>query len=119
MFTIEISQLRVPVRVGCTDAERAYPQIITFDVTLRSSAAEAQRSDDLKDTVDYMQIISVIEQLAREHTWHLLEKLVTDQSKALLQNFSSVESVKLRATKNRFMQAQGISVSCELVREAL
>ncbi|MBX7143054.1 MAG: dihydroneopterin aldolase [Oligoflexia bacterium] len=119
MLSIELNELRIPVRVGCCTEERAFPQILSFDVVISVSDTSSEQSDKLTDTLDYVQVLKVMEQSAREGEWHLLEKLVGDQCRALLQAFPIADEVKVRAAKNRFPQVSRVVVTRVLRRDQL
>lgn len=56
MDRIFISGLRVNAIIGCYPAERERRQGVTIDVELETDLAEAARSDELADTVNYAEI---------------------------------------------------------------
>lgn len=72
---ISISGLRVPARIGVTEAERAEPQVLVVNVELSTDLGPAGESDDLADTIDYDSLVTGIAQLVRETEVRLLERM--------------------------------------------
>ncbi len=76
--TIEIRGLRLPVRLGVPEAERALRQCVEMDVTLVPLSDFEEMGDDLSRTVDYQAVSQSIRSLCDTGEWRLLEKLAID-----------------------------------------
>ncbi len=72
---ITIRDLRVPARIGVTDAERAQPQSLLIDLDLEVDTRTAGASDDLDDTVDYDRLTTDVAGVVRSSQTRLLESL--------------------------------------------
>lgn len=75
MDTIAITDLRVPVRVGVSDAERERVQPVVVAIEIGADLARAGGSDDLGDTVDYGAVASAVASALRDRPARLLEHL--------------------------------------------
>ncbi|MBX3145338.1 MAG: dihydroneopterin aldolase [Gemmatimonadales bacterium] len=101
-FTIAVQGLRLPVSIGWTDAERATPQTIRFDVSIELPAVPpAVRSDALADTVDYGAVCDRIEQLVSERPFKLIERLAGAVDEALDDLLPGGSSLTITVTKER------------------
>lgn len=110
MDKINIKGLRESFKVGHFDEERLFPQMIELDLEIVTNFDKAITSSDLNDTIDYTQIVSKINIASKEKEWVLLENLVHDLAILVLNNFSLVDNVKIKATKNIIENAREVSV---------
>jgi dihydroneopterin aldolase len=95
---IRIKGLRIPMRIGVSEAERSEPRPIMIDVEIRTDTSVAGKTDDLADTVDYGRTISqIVEAVADEHV-RLLEHLA-ERIGELILNTPHVESVAVEVSK--------------------
>lgn len=76
--TIEIRGLRLPVRLGVPETERALRQCVEMDVTLVPLSDFEAMGDDLSRTVDYQAVAQSIRSQCDTGEWKLLEKLAID-----------------------------------------
>jgi dihydroneopterin aldolase len=86
-------------RIGCTADERAWPQLLTVDIKIAFDMKQAMLSDDLSSTIDYVAIISLVESLAHEHEWKLVEKLSYDIGQTILTRWSLVSVATVSVAK--------------------
>jgi FolB domain-containing protein len=112
---LKIEGLRQPVRLGCTDQERAYTQLVNIDVEVTLDTEKCISTDELKDTVDYLDIAAAIERVSKETEWKLLERMCDTLAHEVLSAFRSIRSVKLQARK--FIIPNSSGISCTVVRE--
>jgi dihydroneopterin aldolase len=95
---IRVSGLRVSMRIGVNEEERAQPRPIVIDLEIRADTRLAGKSDDLADTADYSQIISrIVTSVAHEEV-RLLEHLA-ERIADLAVNTPLVESVAVEVRK--------------------
>ena len=71
-------------RLGVFDWERAKPQRIWVDVELAIDAGKAASRDDVRDAVDYAQLVVVIRQTAQAQPYRLLETLAERMAQTIL-----------------------------------
>jgi 7,8-dihydroneopterin aldolase/epimerase/oxygenase len=73
---LRVHRLELDVRLGCGAEERARPQKVELDVTLRFSAAPgACRSDRLDETVCYAELANAARDLVARREFRLVEHL--------------------------------------------
>lgn len=73
MDKLIINGLELWLKVGCTEAERAFPQRIEMDVSLELSLSAAGKSDDLAQSVDYAAVAEALRQKLTAQSFHLIE----------------------------------------------
>ncbi|MFQ5600705.1 MAG: dihydroneopterin aldolase [Candidatus Krumholzibacteriia bacterium] len=74
MDRIILSGIRCRVRVGASPEERLSPQDCLVDVELERDLSRPARTDDLHDTLDYAQVFELVQGLAGEEEFALLER---------------------------------------------
>ena len=75
MDTIFIRELRIDAWVGIYDWEKLRPQTLEFEVEIGIPGAAAGKSDDIRDTVHYGQVVERFEKELAERRFGLLEAL--------------------------------------------
>ena len=100
--------------MGCTEAERAYPQTLTFNIDLQLQSTECVRTDDLTETVDYMAVAGCLRTVCGEGEWKLLEKLCFDVATELKRLSPLVEGATVSARKNILPNGEGVTVEVVL-----
>ena len=73
MDMIFVSELYVETLIGVYEWEKRVPQKIRLDLEVGLPGTHAARSDELRDTIDYAQIVGRVEQLFRGRHFSLLE----------------------------------------------
>lgn len=72
-----ISDLRIWLHLGCGEEEKYHPQLVHFDIELIFHAPpKGMASDQLVDTVCYVDIVSEIQALCKSKPFNLIEHLV-------------------------------------------
>lgn len=113
--TIRIRELRVPCRIGTTEAERSRRQEVLVSLTLHVDLAKAGSSDLLEDTVDYGALSTRIVALLESSSWQLLERLAAAVADLCLQEVR-VRRVEVEADKPRAVPLAS-RVGVRIVRE--
>ena len=88
------------LRVGVSLAERQNPQDCLVDVELERDLSRPMRSDDLQDSIDYAQVYDLIQGLAREGEYALLERFA-GRLEAELRRALQFDGLVLRVRKQR------------------
>lgn len=118
--SIEIQHYRVFTHIGCTDEERNHAQELAFDVEVKFDPTKACISDELCDTVDYMALRQIIDEVCKTKAAKLLEHLGWTISKRMMLEFSSIQSVQLKIKKFSTMrEAQYVAFNFLLNRRDL
>lgn len=118
--SIEIQHYRVLTHIGCTQEERNHAQELAFDVEVKFDSSKACVSDQLSDTVDYMALKEIIDDVCKNKAVHLLEHLGWIISRKMLQAFPTVQSVQMKIKKFSTMrEAQYVAFNYLLNRSDL
>lgn len=119
LMNVQIETLSELVRLGCSEAERAFPQMVTFDIELVLEAKRAVSSDSIKDTADYMGVVSLIEKLCKECSWKLLEKMSYDIACEIMRFSEAITQVRISSKKRLVKNAAGVSAEVTVSRKDL
>jgi FolB domain-containing protein len=98
---IYLHGLRLKCRIGVSAEERRARREITADIALRCNLSRAGKSDCLKDTIDYAEIVKTVTAMARRKTFCLLEALAGQIAKICLAR-PAVSKVTVKVTKTGF-----------------
>src|SRR6187551_2197574 len=74
MDRVVLSGIRCRLRVGVTQQERLHPQDCLVDVELGTDLSRPMQTDDLHDSIDYARVFAIVQGLAREEEFALLER---------------------------------------------
>ena len=107
MIVVEVEGLEVFGRHGVEDLERERGQTLLYDVRLEVSDAAA--SDRLEDTVDYVAVAELVQEISDARTFNLLEALATAIADTIVERFP-VERVRVRVRK-RDVEPAGLPVA--------
>lgn len=101
---------------GATAAEKETGRVFEVDCELEVDLAEAGRTDQLADTIDYRQAYDVIRETVEGRAFSLLEGLASHLATRILERFP-VYRVTLRVRKmNPPIPGQIQSIEVELTR---
>jgi 7,8-dihydroneopterin aldolase/epimerase/oxygenase len=84
---------------GHLKAENALGQRFQIDLSLTTDIAEATRSDDLNDTVDYVTIYTLCREVVEGAHVKLLETVAARIMDRVLQDFPRVQKVEITIRK--------------------
>ncbi|HEY5304076.1 MAG TPA: dihydroneopterin aldolase [Acidimicrobiales bacterium] len=118
---IEIRGLRVTAVVGVLPEERERTQPLVFDLDLVRPFRDAATSDDVGATTNYADVLGLVERVAVEGKFLLLETLAHRAAQAVLDVDTLIQSVRVRVHKVRPPVPQDVDtvgVSCTLSRES-
>lgn len=110
-FLLSLHELRLPCRLGVSDDERSRPQVVRLNAEVEVACADAHRSDDLNDAVDYRILVKTLQDECRDRSWRLVEKMGFDLGSALLRRAPHASSVRIAIRKNVFPDCEGVTVS--------
>lgn len=94
---ITLAGIKICPRIGITPEERSTPQECLADLTLWGDFEAAAATDSLDKSIDYTQVLSVVQQTAGAREYRLLETLAYRMIRDVLRGFPvNRVSVKLR-----------------------
>lgn len=75
-YNLSLEDLTIPVKLGCSDAERSLPQMVVIQLVLSylDFPVECQ-SDDIKDAICYGAVTKSIQEYCDDKQFHLIEHL--------------------------------------------
>lgn len=110
MDEIEINELSLLAKIGCTAEERAFPSMLSLDIELKFNAGKVKKSDNIRDTIDYMSVIEHINQHTAKGCWNTLEKLGAELTNLLLSKFKLLKEVEIKLKKRVSPVASSVAV---------
>ncbi|MDX1662679.1 MAG: dihydroneopterin aldolase [Candidatus Promineifilaceae bacterium] len=113
MDKIIIKDLLVRGILGINPDERVKLQDILINVTLFVDIQAAAASDTIEDAVNYKAITKRVIEHVEASSDFLVERLVTDLARIILEEFKGVERVQLRVEKPgalRFAASVGVEI---------
>jgi dihydroneopterin aldolase len=113
---ISIQGINVLGHHGVDEAERLVGQRLIIDVDLYLDFSPAVAGDDIRKTVNYEAVCALVERVASEEEFLLLESLAADIADKILESFHS-EAVAVRVKKvNLPIATRVASVAVEVRR---
>ncbi|BCN94083.1 7,8-dihydroneopterin aldolase [Thiomicrorhabdus immobilis] len=99
MDTVFIEGLKTQAIIGIYDWERENRQPLIFDIDMDLPIAQAAKSDDINDTVDYKQVSDEVIAIVEQSRHELLETLCEEICQHILKNHLAVQMVRLKVSK--------------------
>ena len=96
---IILSGIEVFGRHGCSVEEQTLGQKFYVDIELDLDLSKAGRSDDYADTVDYVKILSCVEEIVGGPARRLIEPVAEDIAAKILYDFDKVDGVTVTLHK--------------------
>ena len=97
--TIFLTGIEILGRHGCSEFERQNEQLFIVDVELYLDLMRAGKSDDLGDTIDYVQVINDIKKIVGGAPRNLIETVAQDICEMLLRKYFLLEGLKITINK--------------------
>ena len=101
--------------IGCSEEERAFPQTISLDATLRTDFSQVLSKLDLTQGIDWAELDALFSRIVAQQKWTLAEELADSLCMHVLGAFPAAKSIRLRLRKSPF--AHGKAVGVEIERE--
>lgn len=95
-------------RLGVDRDERARGQSVRVDLALEMDLNKACKSDNIKDTISYVEISKTVQEIAKIKEYFLIEHLCEEISSGLLEKFMEILSVDITIHKP-IINAEGFS----------
>jgi 7,8-dihydroneopterin aldolase/epimerase/oxygenase len=100
--SLSLNNLRFPVKIGCSEQERAVPQYVRFDVQIRfEDLPRGCLSDELKDTVCYFRTAQRIREICNRSEYQLIERLGWEVFSELKELMPAPLKLGVRITKEK------------------
>ena len=97
--TIFLKGIEVLGRHGCSEYERQHEQLFVVDAELYLNLSRAGKSDDLGDTIDYVQVLSDIKKIVGGTPRNLIETVAQDICEILLRKYFLLDALKITIHK--------------------
>ncbi|HUW25710.1 MAG TPA: dihydroneopterin aldolase [Gallionella sp.] len=118
MDIIFLRELKVETLIGVYEWEKRVPQTLQVDLEIALPDSHACETDDIKDALDYADIVRDIQSALASRHFNLLEALAEHIAQMLLNDFKApwvkVSVAKLHAIRGNKMV--GISIERERIR---
>jgi dihydroneopterin aldolase len=116
MDKVLIEGLRVNAVIGVFEWERQIEQPVLIDLVLSVDTRAAAVSDDIHDAVNYALVAEQVAELTKSLKPKLLETLANKMAEMILNNFSTVHTVRIKVKKPLAVKgAQAVGI--EIIRE--
>ncbi len=99
MDRITLSSMRYEGRIGATEEERSFPQVLEVDLVVEADLATASASDQLADTIDYEPLVAFTERTVEGSSFTLLEGLAGVLAEGVLELAPAAVAVTVRVRK--------------------
>ena len=106
---IELRELRCSAVVGVLAEERDRAQPLSFDLDLVRPFAEAAINDDITETTNYADVLTLTTRVATEGRYLLLETLAYRVAYEILESDPEIESVTVAVHKLRPPVAEDVA----------
>ena len=113
---IEIRGLRCRGRQGITPADQQQAHDYLVDVSLSVDIADAVAKDDLAAALDIAEVAACVREEVARRPRVLLERVVADIARALLERFERVTEVRVKVEKP---EPEGLDAAAEAVELTL
>ena len=114
MARIDINNMRFYAHHGCFEQEQVIGTHFRVDLLFTTDTAKAEVSDNIADTVSYLDVYQVVKAEMMQPS-HLLEHVARRVGERVLVDFPTVDSVTVKVSKlNPPLGGQMDSVSVEL-----
>lgn len=94
-----LTGIEIKGRHGCSEQERQHSQLFIVDVELYLDLSRASKSDDLGDTIDYVQVLSDIKKIVGGTSRNLIETVAQDICEILLRKYFLLNGLKITIHK--------------------
>ncbi len=96
---IFIHGIVIHARHGVLEHEAEVGQRFVIDLELSTDLTEASRSDKLKDTISYSDVVATATKAFAGHNYYLLERAAGAVADAIMVAFPAIEGIKVTVHK--------------------
>ncbi len=98
MDIIFLSEVKVKTRLGVPEWERILNQNIILDIEIGLPSSKSCQSDDIKDTINYADVVFRIRELLAKNSFQLVEYLAEQVCQLIMTEFGA-PWVRLKVSK--------------------
>jgi len=98
MDKIHIKNLKIAGKHGVYDFEKKQNRFFEIDAVICLSLKKAGESDNLKDTIDYVEVVNLITEIFKEKDCKLIEAVAESICSTLLDSYP-INKIKLKIRK--------------------
>ncbi len=98
MDKIYIKNIKIPGKHGVYSFEKKKNEIFELDIIMFVPLEKAGVSDDLKDTVNYVEVVDLVNEIFKKEDRNLIEAVAESICSTLLDSYP-VDKVKLKIRK--------------------
>ena len=95
---ITLAGVKLFVHIGTSEEERRTQQECSADLTIWAALEAASATDSLEKSIDYSQILKIMQGIAGREEYHLIETLAYRIVRSVLQSFP-VSRVRIKLRK--------------------
>jgi len=99
MDRITLTGMRYEGRLGASEEERAFPQLLEVDLEVEADLQAAATSDALVDTVDYGPLVELVARTVEGGSFRLLEALAGAIAAGAMEFTPQIRAVTVRVRK--------------------
>ena len=96
---IFIKNLKIKTVIGCLNYEKIYPQSLILDLDIKTPLRDAALTDDIKDALNYAELVEVIKNFASNNNFNLLETFAYKLLEYLFNKYHKIKAIKIKITK--------------------
>jgi dihydroneopterin aldolase len=99
LTTIRINKAKFYAYHGVFEYEKKYGGEFHVDIELQCDLSNLENTDDLKNTVNYLEVYNFVKDIVYSHKFNLIETLSQNICKGILERFEKVKRVNVRIRK--------------------
>lgn len=96
---IKVEDINCFTKIGVADNERSIGQSLRIDLKVYIDLSKAGQSDNLIDTVSYIELVNTVETVSKEKDYKLLEHFASRICESIFAKFALVNSLGVKIHK--------------------
>ncbi|MBI5392600.1 dihydroneopterin aldolase [Candidatus Woesearchaeota archaeon] len=112
MDKISLTGIKINCIIGVNADEKTVKQELLLDVDLFLSVQKAAQSDNLNDTINYAEVLSLLRKTIESKQFNLIETIAQQSAELLLKNYpvlNKVTAAVCKKPKNLLEQLDAVS----------
>ena len=97
---IHIQDFPISLKIGHFQTERAFVRSVFVSLVLESSHPGPENHENLEKTIDYGVVLQILDKKFSGKTIHLIETLLYEIAKVLLEKFSLLDNLTVSVEKS-------------------